>query len=180
MRKKLAIIFGTPIAITLVLVAIYYSKVQDNIELIISPSDVTEEVEGFKVIEGWSTYKHPTEGFIINLPPGSQAALFDDGLIITSDPIDTPVPSMKIAIEKEHDDEYEDLSNMSQMSNVEINGLKGRLRIDKYEADEMGPEMTCSTYRLEHGGMFYSLFTWECLEWGHFESVVKSFRFPSG
>ena len=179
MRKKLALIFGTPIAIALVLVAIYYSKIQNNIKPITSPANVAEEkADGVKTIEGWSVYKHPTEGFTINLPHGSQASLFDDGLIITSDPIDTPVPSMKIVIEKKHDDEYEDLRNMSQLSNIEINGIKGRLRIDKYEADEMGPEMTCTTYRLEHDGMFYSLFTWECLDWKYFEDVVKSFQIP--
>jgi len=182
-RKKLALIFGTPIAIALILVTVYYSKVQEKIDPIITPppapSDkvLSDETKEPAIPEGWSVYKDPTEGFLINLPPGSQASSFDDGLIITSDPIDTPVPSMKITIEEAHDDEYEDLRNMHTLSNIEINGIKGRLRVDKYEADEIYPESLCETYRLEHNNKFYSFFTWECLDWEPFEDVVKSFRF---
>lgn len=166
MRRKLALIFGTPIAITLVLVIIYYSQTQEKLEPIFSPTNE------------WGTYQHPTEGFMFNYPPGSEV-FFDNknDLTITFKPAGNPVPIMKIFIEEEHDDEYEDLSHMATLSNVEINGLKGRIKVDKYDADEMGPELICTTYRLEHEGMFYSLFTWECLEWEPFENVVKSFRF---
>lgn len=177
-RKKLGLIFGTPIFITLILVAVYYSKVQEKIEPVISHSDMTEEAGTFKTTEGWSTYEHPTEGFLIDLPPGSTIApSTGENVTMTFRPADFDAPIVNINIEEWHDDKYESLANMKQLSNVEINGLKGRLRIDEYDADEMGPGSTCAIYRLEHDGMFYSLSTYECLEWEHFENVVKSFRF---
>jgi len=161
MRKKITLVLGIIIAIVILTAAICLLIKQN------------------KSSDKWSTYKHPAQGFLIDVPPGSEVVPSgSENMTITFKPAGAPVPAMNIVVEDKIVDEYLDFTKIADIGNVEINGLKGTKRIEVYEADEMGPGSRCITYKLDHGSKTYSLLTWECLEWEPFERVVQSFRFP--